>query len=512
MIICTRTLPLTLSLSPPPTGTLRQQRAAQMQRQGGTGRGNKGSLMTPFQSGTTKRMPSHQLTLAAQDINAKLLLWEGTVNQTMARTVLSIVADFFTHRAAALFDVVFVSHDTETTSPALPEVTELAVTVFIGLLKYPIPDSVLLEVYPLQRWVLDRYGVSIFRYLAAQHQHRLQALEEQRSNVSALRKSRATPGAGSTTSAAVAVTDDPFPQLARVSSNYKKFNDPSAKMRRNPSVLVAEAVMDPAAMGGIDYCVLEAKVEDWCYEMLRHCAYNHATMRTHAMSLLFGLFRFEFVAVFELSRMEKMATTALSRLTDGCLLPTFLRNRTLGRMHADNVALALHGIASWLSSPVVVSGLGSSSSLKASAFPPALGAILHKMQIILSDALDIAQQESLGSKADPTVLEDLLMQMANVHNHLPEVRIAWLKKLAMHHDTHQQYAEAGQCLIEVAYLMQVRFVCVSHKSRCALCIGNGDVFNSKPSSIFFSISESLFFPSPDIRAILVSLINLTLGS
>jgi hypothetical protein len=43
--------------------------------------------------------------------------------------------------------------------------------------------------------------------------------------------------------------------------------------------------------------------------------------------------------------------------------------------------------------------------------------------------------------------------MADVHDHLPEIRILWLRKLAEHHVRHQTHAEAAQCMLEIAKLV-----------------------------------------------------------
>ncbi len=41
-------------------------------------------------------------------------------------------------------------------------------------------------------------------------------------------------------------------------------------------------------------------------------------------------------------------------------------------------------------------------------------------------------------------LEDLLLRMAEVHDHLPEIKILWLRKLAAHHLRRETFAEAAQ--------------------------------------------------------------------
>ena len=64
--------------------------------------------------------------------------------------------------------------------------------------------------------------------------------------------------------------------------------------------------------------------------------------------------------------------------------------------------------------------------------------------MILRDVLEIAKQESLGARADASELEDLLLRMAEVHDHLPEIKILWLRKLAAHHLRRETFAEAAQ--------------------------------------------------------------------
>lgn len=92
-------------------------------------------------------------------------------------------------------------------------------------------------------------------------------------------------------------------------------------------------------------------------------------------------------------------------------------------------------------------------------------AVIEKACIIFKQSLEIARQERYGKASDPTQLEDLLTEMADVHAHLPEVRISWLRKLATHHQNAgsrdssgglHNHAEAGQCLIEMSKLMQIQ--------------------------------------------------------
>jgi len=79
--------------------------------------------------------------------------------------------------------------------------------------------------------------------------------------------------------------------------------------------------------------------------------------------------------------------------------------------------------------------------------------VMSKVNQIYDDTLEIARQEKLGNVADPSFLEDLLMNMADQYNHLPEVRRDWIAQLARHHLKIENFAEAGYCFEEEIRLL-----------------------------------------------------------
>ena len=47
--------------------------------------------------------------------------------------------------------------------------------------------------------------------------------------------------------------------------------------------------------------------------------------------------------------------------------------------------------------------------------------------------MEITRQSKMGDGADPTIIEHLLMQVADAFSHMPETRVTWLNRLAEHH-------------------------------------------------------------------------------
>eukprot|EP01083_Nonionella_stella_P005022 14632_1 len=203
----------------------------------------------------------------------------------------------------------------------------------------------------------------------------------------------------------------------------------------------------------LDHCKNIFRLSDFQDQIseLARAVYKIATfesveMRACAGTLLYHTAKTDFLAtgIFEMSQLA--LTTPFSRAgwLEG-LKPT----------EVSRLAQVINAIMPLYEIDPIWGRDGESDS---GTFKTGLSELLRRVQSIFKDTLEIARQRNLGDTADFAVYESLVIHMATVYSHIPEINVDWLEQLAKHHEEHNNYAEAGQCLIQVAELVHSRIL------------------------------------------------------
>lgn len=182
-------------------------------------------------------------------------------------------------------------------------------------------------------------------------------------------------------------------------------------------------------------------VEKLAADVFKHCTYYSPDVRLHALSITFLLLRANFSRERKLAELEITLTVTLSRMVAD------LASRGEKAMKQCLIAL-----------PLIAQRCSTFSPDDKAAFLTCLETLLTRLNTILADSMEITRQQKMGDDADSTIIEHLLIQIADAFSHMPETRVTWLNRLAEHHKRMENYAEAGQCYLAIATLCRERRV------------------------------------------------------
>lgn len=164
------------------------------------------------------------------------------------------------------------------------------------------------------------------------------------------------------------------------------------------------------------------------YAVFRLCSFSRSKVRQQAVSILYLMLRKNFDAAASLDHSQVSFTMALTR---------FIKERQKqkegleqGGMRAEQ-ELAFRQAFSSLREYA-----GQDTDVKYVAqFSEELGVLLDRLNTVLADSMEISRQRILSrqGRADPTVIEHLLKQVADKVSHIPSLHTEWLEQLADHH-------------------------------------------------------------------------------
>ena len=406
-------------------GTMRDMRKKMM--------ANAAQMRTGTVQGGTVRGPSKPSNAqfgSKSDAIRKLVLLEAGLNQTVGRLLISLIGDLFVEKRATFFTqpdiAVFpLSKESSSNSKALLNFPAVSLSLITSFLKSNQTDETFLSFYPLINFILYQHSPAWFEFIQGQDDTPLTRISVGTSNSTWTKKDR--------------------------EKNQKLFSTPVSDQN------LAFATL------------LVAKLELLCRELLIGASYNVMKMREYSISMLYCLIRSNFIACGgSLTFIQNIVSTALSNVINYYMLPLYQKQLEFFGKDFQNVLPASTFLLESLATIVDFADQDCKKTYKLSSMKDYVlnvKKLIDKMITILKQSLEIARQEHLGAAADPTQLEDLLFGIADVHNHLPEVRIAWLKRLAVHHqnvgtrspnNSLHNHAEAAQCLIECAILMEMQ--------------------------------------------------------
>jgi hypothetical protein len=172
-----------------------------------------------------------------------------------------------------------------------------------------------------------------------------------------------------------------------------------------------------------------------CQLILKHCTFNKKEIRSEAVSVFYLISKVSFMASKSFSSFQEATTYSLSDLVE--------RLKGSGAKYLEQ---SLHAVLLFKNvDPDHFFQKNESQFID----------VMNKVKNIYQDTLEITQQETLGNSSDPAVLEDLLFNMGDSYSHLPEVREKWLARLAEHHISESNFAEAAFCFVEIANLVEL---------------------------------------------------------
>lgn len=358
-------------------GTLKQMRAEMMK--------NKNP-----RAGNTKNGGTVNALTMNETVN-KVSSFEVVINECVARTVMSALADFSADRYEFLFSQPKVMPKSLLAANAPAKL----ISIFSVLLSSNEPDDVLIASYPLLVLIVSKFAGSWFGFV-----HSLAS------------------------------------------------QTPTAEALGVATLLVT-------------------KLELLVRGLLKHASYNVTKMRIYSAEILYLLLKANFMASGDLTVSQNIITTAISHVLDDYLLPIYKSNLQSSSGHLPQSIALLESLAAITN----ISDSDSKAVCRSKEYLNSIKVVVEKSCIIVKQTLEIARQEHFGKASDPTQYEDLLLEMADVNAHLPEVRINWLRKLATHHQTVDgaeglhNHAEAGQCLVEMARLMKLQATSASYTDK-----------------------------------------------
>eukprot|EP01006_Ploeotia_vitrea_P040513 TRINITY_DN66428_c9_g1_i1.p1 TRINITY_DN66428_c9_g1~~TRINITY_DN66428_c9_g1_i1.p1 ORF type:complete len:1833 (+),score=1077.90 TRINITY_DN66428_c9_g1_i1:674-5500(+) len=194
---------------------------------------------------------------------------------------------------------------------------------------------------------------------------------------------------------------------------------------------------------------MRAQLRGLSNEVFRHSTMDDETLRRHTAIMLYELLKRDFFSDKSMAFLQRSLTSSLSKMVPQ------LNQKAVSHVKALLVALPmLQGRDDELDPS------RDDEEGDAAKFLEQVEMLLVRMRTILLCQLQIMNQEQLLSRdmADVTTCEHLFMKVADAFNHIPEVRIQWLHRLAKHQEKHERYAEAGQCYVAIAELETQRMV------------------------------------------------------
>lgn len=167
----------------------------------------------------------------------------------------------------------------------------------------------------------------------------------------------------------------------------------------------------------------------------------------HAVAVVYSLLLNNYCLSSHIFTLQMQLTTALSQLTES------LNTRSERYLQQSISALTLLSNKACELWPSYYYINNNKTLLNHQTFHKKLQILLGRLTTILSDSMEIRRQSNLQEK-DSSISENLLVQVANSFSHIPEIRISWLNRLAIHHETLYNYAESAQCYLLMASLVR----------------------------------------------------------
>jgi dedicator of cytokinesis protein 6/7/8 len=174
-------------------------------------------------------------------------------------------------------------------------------------------------------------------------------------------------------------------------------------------------------------------------EIFRHCTQEERSLRSESLSILFILLANNFQAHSNLDYLSVSLSVTMTKMVPE--VPV-IQAELLGQVIECLPEYYLRDPAWQQQADPELS----------SKFKSGMDTLLDRLRMILQGQREISRQESLGNNTDPTTVEHLFMQIADAFSHMPENRIEWLKRLAVHHEQLSNFAEAANCYIAIGEL------------------------------------------------------------
>ncbi|MES1908349.1 MAG: hypothetical protein MHM6MM_001304 [Cercozoa sp. M6MM] len=228
-------------------------------------------------------------------------------------------------------------------------------------------------------------------------------------------------------------------QLLSLCVELLKVNAPDAVlMDTYPAV---KLVLSTCAKLFFGFQVFYPTMRELVRQAVRHCSFVNPNTRSMAASLLYS--------VAKLCQIELRSLVLFEDAVTLCLADDVL----------SMYGYSLHYLQQSLQSVELFREQDKDSALRNAQirfeYKQALSAVMRKVVTIFDDARAILKQELLAAdRADPAKLQELIVAMTQTYQHLPDVRVAWLRNLARHHHTAQNFPEEAQCWLEIADLAE----------------------------------------------------------